>query len=194
MTHALALLKLCRLCGGNISKYRVSYRCTDYIDEIKKGFGIDVLKDMDEVHPESFCDCCYASLQRKMKAVEECRVMLTYLKPVKWGEHVNEDCETCKRCDSVRKGGRPKKGRKNRGKPAADSCHTIIEHIRKLESPSLYNNPESFTINSENQLLNLSKEEYTCIICNNTLNNPVITSCSILTCVPCIVKSIEALP
>ena len=33
-------------------------------------------------------------------------------KPVEWGTHTNKNCETCKRCEGVMKGGRPRMERR----------------------------------------------------------------------------------
>ena len=104
---------------------------------LQEAFGIDVAEDDDEVHPKCFCDCCYAALQRKIKAAKESRVMLTSLNPVEWGTHTDENSEMCKRCEGVMKGGRPRKERKNRGKPGINNCHAVVEHIQQIKSPLL---------------------------------------------------------
>ena len=158
---------------------------------ITGAFGIDVAKDDDEVHPKCFCDRCYAALQRKVKAAKESRVMLTSLKPVEWGIHTDENCETCKRCEGVMKGGRPRKERKNRGKPGINSCHAVIDHIWQIKSPLLYNDLDSFTVTTANQPVHLSEDENKCGICQNPLNNPIYTSCSRFTCATCLIRSIE---
>ena len=46
MTHAQALEKLCRLCGGSIRKYRVSYSCTVFREPLQEEFAIDILQDL----------------------------------------------------------------------------------------------------------------------------------------------------
>ena len=81
-------------------------------------------------------------------------------KPVEWGTQTDKNCETCKRCE----GG---EARKNGGKPGINSCNSVIEHIRKIKSPLLYNDPDSFTVTTANQLVDLSEEEYKCDICRN---------------------------
>ena len=96
MTHALALQTLCWLCGRNVKKYRVSHSCREYMGPLQEAFGIDVAEDDDEVHPKCFCNCCYAALQRKIKAAKESRVMLTSLNPVEWGTHTDENWDVQK--------------------------------------------------------------------------------------------------
>ena len=54
MTHAQALEKLRRLCGGIVKKYRVSYYCTEFKEPLQEEFGLDVLQDSDEVQPKCF--------------------------------------------------------------------------------------------------------------------------------------------
>ena len=89
------------------------------------------------------------------------------------------------------KGGRPRKERKNRGKPGINSCHAVIDHIWQIKSPLLYNDLDSFTVTTANQPVHLSEDEYKCGICQNPLNNPIYTSCSRFTCATCLIRSIE---
>ena len=74
--HMEALEKLCRVCGGNINKYRVKYVCEEHADNLRITFHLSILTDQPDVHPRLFCDCCYAVMKRKITAMENNKVYL----------------------------------------------------------------------------------------------------------------------
>ena len=59
--HSVALQELCRVCGRRVSpakKRRPMYRCSDYIDDLKRTFSISVEEDTTHIHPTHFCHAC----------------------------------------------------------------------------------------------------------------------------------------
>lgn len=61
--HAQALLKLCRVCGENLSRSgRVHHLCINRKEELKKAFHINVNNDYEDIHPMHFCNSCYSNL------------------------------------------------------------------------------------------------------------------------------------
>ena len=129
---------------------------------------------------------CYFAEKNKSKQGEKSNAYFS--QSSRGMEHTNDNCETCQKYKSVMKGGRPKKERKNGGKSSINSCHGIIQHTKKIEPPLLHHDQDSFTLTTANPQVDLTEEEYTCTICRNPLNYPIHTSCSTLTCAPCLSK------
>ena len=114
MEHSEALQKLCRLCGENINRYRVTYSCQACKDDLYKAFHLRVDDNSDDIHPPNFCDTCYGTMSRKVKAIEDNRPYMQSLKIFPWSEHSNPNCNTCTKYLTVKKGGRPKKTKEQR--------------------------------------------------------------------------------
>ncbi len=185
-----ALLKLCRLCGGNINRFRVQHSCQIRKDELYKAFQLHVEDDSADIHPPKFCDSCYAIMIRKIKAIETNILYMHSLAIISWSEHSDVNCMTCEKHQTVKKGGRPKKQQKNRGKPITNSCYDIIQHIMNIALPMLYNNETSFQPHP--LTMNIQQSDVQCAICLGTLNSPVqLTPCMSLLCSPCLIQWIE---
>jgi hypothetical protein len=170
--HMEALERLCRLCGGSYSRYRVSYAVGNHVASLKRAFSLDVDEDLSHVHPKSFCNKCYAILKRKENAEKENKVYLHCLEIIQWIPHSDDFCTTCSTYGTLRKGGRAKKSRKNRGAPSNNSCHEVMEHITSIALPELYRNGECLDVSCP-QSFSISSSDYLCSVCYNPLNSPI---------------------
>ena len=47
------------------------YHCFKLAAELNLSFGLDVLKDAVQIHPQAFCKNCYDAMQRKLHAMTE---------------------------------------------------------------------------------------------------------------------------
>ena len=92
MEHSQALQKLCRLCGENINRYRVTYSCQAKKDDLCKAFQLNIDNDSDNVHPPNFCDSCYAIMVRKIKAIQDKKPYIQSLNIFSWSEHSHLTC------------------------------------------------------------------------------------------------------
>ena len=68
------LTKHCRVCAKPLARFKVSYRCADRSEALRKTFGLSVKEDNPYVQPPLFCHSCYNVLVRSQKAKEENRV------------------------------------------------------------------------------------------------------------------------
>lgn len=109
-----------------------------------------------------------------------------------WSAH-DENCNTCTHFHTMQKGGRPKRSRKGRGRPAENGIHDLICHIKELAPISLYNDSMAYNILKIHipAFLNILSQDLECCVCLGILNSPVRLSCGFLFCSNCLVKSIE---
>ncbi|XP_078620860.1 uncharacterized protein LOC144887476 [Branchiostoma floridae x Branchiostoma japonicum] len=104
--HLANLRRLCRICGrktlsrANQTEGISALKCYKYVADIKSTFDIDVLEDNELQHPSTFCESCRKKLSNKNRNY----LGTAYV----WPLH-SENCVVCYNCDSMRKGGRPRK-------------------------------------------------------------------------------------
>ena len=195
--HEQALGNLCRVCGNNLHKARVSFKCADYVPELIQTFSIDVSTENPKIHPTLFCHACYMVTKREQKADQEKKPFLRSTEVFQWNLHSEGSCSVCTQLVSVRKGGRPRKQTKNRGRPnVTGHCgqYTLIDHINKCSSPPFYNRPDTLEFHSCPPSIQLSVTDIHCVICTNILNRPVSLSCAcVLVCSTCLTQWIQIL-
>ena len=184
--HQENLQKLCRLCGGYICKDAVDVlKCQE---KIKNAFFIDISNDSDLIEPRKICKVCYATL-----LTVENRQTTTNLKPVSWEHHNNNNCATCSRVETIKKGGRkPKKAKLGRPKSneqiwSRAVLNKIINIIPKTEID--YSKFKRTDFKPElNQHLDLC----TCKLCGDLLQTPLMfTKCEHSFCLKCITQMVE---
>ena len=143
--HIKELANLCRVCGGPVKQNRL---CKDHEVALKSVFSIDISTDKPNVHPQKFCKRCYAVVSRSSKAEAEGRVYLLAVEPAEWCVQVKENSMVCESINATKKGGRPQKGRKRRGRPSSDGTRTLLMEAQKLAPPSFFRREagEAFTI------------------------------------------------
>lgn len=175
-----------------MNKQRVSYACLDHQDSLIKAFSVRVQEDMDTVHPVRFCMRCNSMMRKKLKSMEERKPYLQSTIIFEWAKH-ELDCKTCNHFNILQKGGRPKKGTKNRGKPSENSRYQLIKHIQQISPVTFYSDDMIYTsINVRiPAFLNIQSHDFECWICLGILNGPVRLSCGSFVCSICLIKSIE---
>ena len=161
-------------------KRKCVYVCADHKMDLMCGFGIDVEKDSSTTHPSHFCQSCKAAINNKKR-----RGVTLQSPPVTWQPH-SETCETCKRAETVRAGGRPVK---DTGRPAAHSRRSLISHVSKVSLPSYQSPCSEHSPQSVNTpaMYGVGLQDLTCSICLGVVDQPVeLTLCSSLVCAPCL--------
>ena len=94
-----------------------TYTCHEETNKtLLQNFGIDVDKDQPNIHPKVFCLCCRHTAT---KATQYSECTASTLKVFQWIPHteLSCSCEVCCFFKEQKKGGTPKKERKNRGRP-----------------------------------------------------------------------------
>ena len=80
------LQDMCRVCGGKLSRYKVSYDCHTTINKAKlQLIGVTIASDQEGVHPPRFCYGCSKILNRTEKASKEGRDYTPRLTRFEWG-------------------------------------------------------------------------------------------------------------
>jgi hypothetical protein len=88
--HTDQLSEHCRVCGKRLSKAKgraTVYNCIKYKSELLTYFGVDVSQDVEEKHPPSFCNPCYAATKRADKAAGDGVPYNHTIIPINWTEH-----------------------------------------------------------------------------------------------------------
>ena len=105
--HEKELNRHCRVCAGVVEN---TYTCTCHEETNKT-----LLQNLN-IHPKVFCLCCRHTA---MKATQYSECTASTLKVFQWTPHteLSSSCEVCCIFKKQKKGGRPKKERKNCGRP-----------------------------------------------------------------------------
>ncbi len=65
--HRLQVEQHCRVCAGRLT--RVTYQCSKHKENLGKHLRLNVVCDQEGVHPQVFCNTCWAKLRKLDKAV-----------------------------------------------------------------------------------------------------------------------------
>lgn len=72
--HHNNLKRLCRVCGGNLKKwkekYKCSYPCIEFKESLAEMHRLNEKKDVCDFHPSKFCNACFLSLTREHTCVD----------------------------------------------------------------------------------------------------------------------------
>ena len=105
--HIKYLETLCRLCGTNLPRTRVSATNKEsFKSELWMKFRINVDLDSREIHPSSICTGCKRFLYR-VRTVSDPEEVATKKEPHVWRSHTEDNCP-CRASKSEGKG-RPRK-------------------------------------------------------------------------------------
>ena len=181
--HIQAIESLCRVCGGPVKQNRA---CKDHQVAIQAVFSIDTTKDCDNIHPKKLCKKCYAVLSRHNKAVAEERVYLHSVQPVEWRVHDAENCSVCESVTNKKKGGRPPKRRKGRGRPSSGDFRSALLDVKHIAPSSFFSEMTSRPPHHIPASLGLNPQDVECPICLEFLDQPLQTSCGTVICLSCI--------
>ena len=175
--HQLELARHCRVCGKSVSTGGTyTHTCTNAGDTLKSGLGINVDNDNPSIHPPSVCHTCYTKARQYASTSVEVQSSLCIQV---WTPHSDENCSVCDLFTRQQKGGRPKKERKNRGRPQQQ---VILKNAPPSWcDPELQLTPSRFLPPSVLQL-----SDFCCPVCSCIVNRPVETPCHKLICAGCV--------
>ncbi len=183
--HSSALDGLCRVCGRLLSTQRATYPCKDLGNNLEHTFTINTSDDNPEIHPPKVCYNCYRSTVRHLEYDQNGREYNHAIEVVQWKQH-GHDCQTCSLYTKSRQGGRPRKSRKNRGRPTGDEITrvTLRSHISSVAAPKCRGEvplaPARF-------VSVVGVKRLVCTLCANVVDQGVETQCNHLVCAPCFI-------
>ena len=188
--HSECLEKLCRVCGCYLQHSRAVYRCGDHKDDLLKVFSIDHSSDTEGIHPPYFCERCKAVIVKAVAAAKNEKIYLHSVTVFAWSGHKQSDCQVCDQVVVSKKGGRPKKTRKNRGRPTAVSAHTRLEQLQtnKQESYIPGQVERSTLVYFVPSSLGVQQSDLECPVCTTLLDRPVQVSCGAVLCTECVYR------
>ena len=189
--HQLELARHCRVCGKLVAKGGTyTHKCTNVGDTLERGLGVNVDNDIPSIHPPSVCHTCYTKARQYCTSAE----VQSSLSIQMWTPHSDDNCSVCDLFARQQKGGRPKKERKNRGRPREQSQQQIRKFVLK-EAPPSWCDPEIQLTPSQflpPSVLQLS--DFCCPVCSCIVNRPVELPCHKLICAGCVASSDSACP
>jgi ribosomal protein L32 len=136
--HQKELKKFCRECGERISRNRVSFSCQQHADNIAHTFGVFCRDDCPDLHPPYICHGCFSVTLRSKAAVEKGNQYHHSVKTFSWISHSPDEFTICEHFEKISTGGRPRKMRRNPGRPATISTRSAIDHIHSIAPPSFF--------------------------------------------------------
>ena len=188
--HCECLKKICRVCGCYLEHTRAKYSCEDHQDGLIKAFNIDHTSDLEDTHPPFFCERCLGVVVKAVAAAKDEKVYLHSVRVCVWSGHEEEDCQVCNQVAVSRKGGRPKKARKNRGRPRTNSVHTRLERMRNYRQESYLpcQVERSTLVYSVPSSLGVKQSDLECPVCMILLDRPVQLACGAVLCMECVCR------
>ena len=186
MEHSAWLKDCCRVCGGRLNKYKVSYDChKDKNKQILLAIEVSVENDKKEIHPQRFCHACYNTCTRASKAATKGEHYTTKLEKFVWVAH-EEGCPVCSHFEGVKRGRKPKKT--STGRPSY-MVQDLVCALKQKSPPSMFSDEQLRRRISEveNDLL--------CPLCSMVVDRPLLlTTCSKIVCMNCCVTYIYQHP
>ena len=178
--HQNQLAKHCRVCGKAVKGYAHSVN-KDHRNLLAVA-GIDTNQDSKEVHPNSFCNGCYLTLQQMQAAALSGNVRETALRLFQWVPH-QDGCPICKHFVSSERGGRPRKQKNPRGRPK-DGKRALHQHILTISTPS-------YMVDSKFEMSRFSAgsvplAHLQCRLCQHIVDQPIETYHHHLMCATCL--------
>ena len=182
--HKKELQRHCRVCAGLLDK-KYAYTCQEQTNKLLlQKLGIDVDEDQPDVQPKLFCQSCRTKYSETVKSS---------LVVFEWQSHSDpgSSCEICCFFKSKKKGGRPKKEKKNRGRPQSHSVQFITNRFLHSTLPSYR---VSSTLSLSRFLLSTTVplNDLKCSVCSNIVDQPVETPCRKRVCSICIASLLRS--
>ena len=179
--HQKELQRHCRVCASVMedhSRSQFGYNCQEQHNQsLLLKLGVNVMADQPDVHPTHFCHSC------RTKASHHLETTTSSITPFDWKPH-NSNCTTCIFFQKQRKGGRPKKQRKNRGRPQSQ-IHLTTQRLLHTTLPS-YKVSSPLSPSRFLPSTTVPLDDFTCGLCQNIVDQPVETPCRKLVCSVCI--------
>lgn len=183
MDHSCWVQDACRVCGGRLGRYKVSYDCHTEPHKAKlQAIGVSVEEDSKNIHPKRFCHGCYNICTRAVCASHAGKDYTPHLTRFEWREHVDDGCVVCQHFRKSTRGRKQKKA--SAGRPSAHLVE-LITSIKDQAPPSLN---LDFTLRERLSQHPSTDEDLKCPICHLLLDSPVmLTACNTLVCLTCCV-------
>ena len=186
MEHSAWLEDCCRVCGGRLNKYRVSYDChTDQNKQRLLAIQVSVENDTNEIHPRRFCHACYNTCTRACNAAMKGKHYSTKLEKFAWVAH-EEGCSVCSHFEGVKCGRKPKKT--SSGRPSY-KVQDLVYALKQKSPPSVFSDKQLRQKVSEVQI------DLVCPLCSMAVDRPLlITTCNKIVCLDCCIAHIYQHP
>jgi hypothetical protein len=165
----------CRVCGGKLSRYKVSYDCHTTINRAKLALiGVITADDNRAVHPQRFCYGCSNVCKRAERAGKEGKDYTPRLTRFEWGESSEA---------AVSKVG-PKLKKAPVGRPSFIVLE-LVAHMKEVAPPSI---PLTRDLREKLSRHPSMDGDLKCVLCNLMLDRPLLlTTCNKLICMSCCV-------
>ena len=182
--HTKELTNHCRICGQRFTRKceRINKLRDKQIEElIQLTYNIEVYKDKENIHPQQVCLGCYVRMQR-IKAATNKRHIQPSVPAFDWKAHSDNGCEVCMHFQNLKRGGRPKRERKFRGRPEGETPSEIVDTIKERAAEEL---SRSITP-SRVVAAQVDTSLLVCPICERVVSAPVQLSCDNVACCDCL--------
>lgn len=182
MDHSCWVQENCRVCGGRLGRYKVSYDCHTPSNQGKlQAIGVSVKGDREGIHPQRMCQGCYNVCTRTVSANNAGKVYTPILTKFEWVEHSEDDnCTVCQLFGKRTRGRKPKKALA--GRPPSHLLD-LVTSIKEKAPPSL-----SLDLDVREKLSYhpSTDEDLKCPLCHLVLDCPMnLTTCNRLVCLAC---------
>lgn len=186
MEHSAWLKDNCRVCGGKLKKFKVSYDCHTEPNRLKlHGIGVSVENDNKETHPQRFCHACYNVCTRACLATRQGKDYTPKLKKFDWVAHV-DGCSICTHFGEMWKGRKPKKV--STGRPSHKQLE-LVSTLKAVSPPSIFSD-EKFRVK-----LSEVQHDLQCPLCLLVVERPLLlTTCTKIVCSTCCISHIYQHP
>ena len=95
MAEAHKLKMLCRVCGGRLQKAKGRapvHKCTTYSEDLKAAFSLSIDGDDPDIHPQVFCNRCFAAMKRHSAAASKGLPYHHSIVVFSWENHTEGEC------------------------------------------------------------------------------------------------------
>ena len=174
--HLRQLQRHCRVCSHPFKDKAYRYRCAAQTEAFWEGIDIAIANDSADIHPPSLCNNCFSKIQQKKGLVEV----------YKWEPHTAPICTVCELFQSQSAGGRPKKERKNRGRPKTNTLSKAIQNIAEQARFSWGSSKPLELSRFLPPAADLALDDFACQLCKCILDRPVQMRCGKLVCLACL--------
>ena len=186
--HIEGLTNHCRICA---KKFSIKSEKIDKLrDEnmtklIKLSYNIDIHKDEEHIHPKYICLSCYSRMQHINAATHKRHIQPSVF-AFNWKAHSSDgNCEVCSHFMSTKRGGRPKKERKCRGRPEGETTAQTLVKIKELTVEGL---PECSIPPSSVITPPVDISLLVCPLCLSVACAPIQLNCDNLVCTNCLTE------
>ena len=179
MDHSVLCAENCRVCGGRLGRFKVSYETAKHLDKLQ-AIGVLVQCDRAGTHPPKFCHSCYNVCTRAIKAITEGNDYTPRLEKFQWVEHTDMNCTVCTHFETVKQNFQSRKPKRtSMGRPP----YQVVELVRSLKERS----PPSLLLDLQlRERLTQLQEDLSCTLCNLLVDRPLLlTTCNKLVCLTC---------